>query len=174
VTKNKLNEMLKEDNPVRDQSWVVQIDHFELNCTSRTMKRACKRRRFKAERYKMIKIKLISNKNKQLRKEYDLRHQNETIESFWQYIHFTDETHFDSDETYSKRVLREEETRYEICNMQIMFNLKDVKLHFAASIFWHHKSPLQFYNDEHDSSSVITKKSFKSRRSRHQTEETYQ
>jgi hypothetical protein len=156
--------MLKEDNLVRDQSWVIQIHHFELNCTSRTMQRACKRHRSKAERYKMTKIKLISSENKKLRKEYDLRHQTKTIESFWQYIHFTDKAHFDSNETYSKRVLHEEVTQYEASNMQIMSDLKDVKLYFVASIFWHHKSPLQFYSDEHDSSFVIIKKSLKSRR----------
>jgi hypothetical protein len=109
-----------------------------------------------------------------LRKDYDLRHRTETIESFWQYIHFTDKTHFDSNESYSKRVLREEKTRYEALNMQIMSDLKDVKLHFAVSIFWHHKSSLQLYNDEHDLSFVITKKSLKSFRSRYQSEETYQ
>jgi hypothetical protein len=82
VTEDKLNEILKEDNPVRDQSWAVQIDHFEINCTSRTLQRAWKRRRPKDERYKMTKIKLISSKNRQLRKDYDLRHRTETIESF--------------------------------------------------------------------------------------------
>jgi hypothetical protein len=90
------------------------------------------------------------------------------------YIHYIDEAHIDSDKTYSKRVLREEETRYEACNMQIMLDLKSVKLHFVVSIFWHYKSPLQFYNDEHDLSLVIIKKSFKSRRSRYLTEETHQ
>lgn len=154
MTNDKLNEMLKEDNPVRDQPWVIQIDHFGLNCTSRTMKRACKRHRFKTGRYKMTKIQFISSKNKKLRKEYGLRHQAKTIESFWQYIHFTDETHFDSDETYSKRMLREEGTRYEASNMQIMSDLKNVKFYFVVSISWHHKSPLQFYNNEHNSSLI--------------------
>ena len=169
-----MNEMLKEDNPVRDQPWSVQIDHFGLNCTSRTLERACKRRRPKAGRYKMAKIKLISFKNKQLRKEYGRRHQAETIDSFWQYIHFTDEAHFDPDESYSKRVLREG-TRYEASKIQTMPDLKGVELHIAASISWHHQSPLQFYHDKHDDPlSVIIKKPPKPRRSKYQTEETYQ
>jgi hypothetical protein len=174
MTQNKLNELLKKNNLVRDQAWSVQIDHFELNCMSRTMKRACSRRTFKADRYRMIKIKLISHKNKQLRQKYDRRHLNETMNSYCQYVHFSNETHFDSDETYSKRVLREQNTRYESQNMQIMLNMKKVKLHFEISIFWHHKSSLQFYNDEHDSSFVVIKKSLKSRRSRNQTKKTYQ
>jgi hypothetical protein len=58
--------------------------------------------------------------------------------------------------------------------MQVMSDMKGVKLHFAVSISWHHKSSLQFYNDEHDPPPVVIKKSLKSRRSRYQTEETYQ
>jgi hypothetical protein len=89
--------------------------------------------------------------------EYDRRHQAVTVHSFWQYIHFTDEAHFDPGESYSKRVLREEGTRYEPQNMQPMPDMKGVKLHFAASISWHHKSPLLFYNDEHDPPPVSPK-----------------
>ncbi len=133
------------------------------------MKRACRRRTLKAERYRMIKIKKISLKNQKLRVEYDHRHKDETIDSFWQYVHFTNEARLNSNETYSKRILREEGTRYETRNMQFMLNMKEVKLHFAASIFWHHKSPLLFYNDEHDSSFVIIKKSLKSRKSKYET-----
>ncbi len=99
MTNDQLNEMLNvEKNSVRDQSWEIQIDHFQLNCTSRTLKRACKRRTLKADRYRMIKIKDISLKNRKLRVKYDHRHKDETIESFWQYVHFTDEAHLDLEE----------------------------------------------------------------------------
>ncbi len=83
VTEQKLNEMLDDQkNPVRDQSWHVQIDHFQLNCTKRTLQRACKRRTFKADRYRMLKVKNISSKNRKLRVKYDHRHKDETIEFF--------------------------------------------------------------------------------------------
>jgi hypothetical protein len=52
--------------------------------------------------------------------------------------------------------------------------MKRVKLHFEASISWHHKSPLLFYHDEHDPPPVVTKKPPKPCRSRYQTKETYQ
>ena len=75
VTEEQLNEMLNhEKNPVRDQPWPVQIDHFRLQCTTRTMQNACKRRTPKTGRYKMTKVKTISHKNKRLRVEYGLRH----------------------------------------------------------------------------------------------------
>ncbi len=175
VTSDQLNEMLNvKKNLVRDQTWEIQINHFQLNCTSRTIKKVCKRRFKKASRYRMIKVKKLNEKNKKLRVEYDHRHVIETMNFFWQYVHFIDEAHFDLDEIFSKRVLREESTRFESENMQIMSDMKEVKLHFAISIFWHHKNSLQFYNDEHDSSLVVIKKLLKSRRSRYQTKKTYQ
>jgi hypothetical protein len=159
MTNDQLTEMLNDEkNLVRDQSWEIQINHFQLNCTSRIMKRACSRRQLKVDQYRMIIIKLISLKNRQLRVEYDHRHVIETMNSFWQYVHFTNETHLNSNEIFAKRVLREQSTRYEAANMQVMSQIKEVKLHFEASISWHHKSSLIFYNDEHDSSLVIIKK----------------
>jgi transposase len=134
VSQDKLNEMLSEENPTRDMPWDVQIDHFQLDCTSRTMQRTCNRRRPKADRYRMAIVKPISLKNKQLRVKYDCRHVIETMNSFWQYVYFTNETHFDPNEVFSKRVLREESTRYEAANMQVMSQMKKMKLHFEASI----------------------------------------
>ena len=49
-------------NPVRDQSWLVQIDHLQWNCTKRTMQRVCKRRTPKTDRYQMVKIQVLRAK----------------------------------------------------------------------------------------------------------------
>ena len=117
----------------------------------------------------MAKVKNISNKNMRLRVEYGRRHEDETIDSFWQFVHFTDEAHLDPNEYYSKRVLREEGTRYESENLQAMPDMKGVKFHFAASISWHHKGELQFYNDEHNPPFVVTKKPPKPRKSKYKT-----
>ncbi len=173
VTKQKLNEMLDDQkNSVRDQSWHVQIHHFQLNCTKRTLQRVCKRRTLKADRYRMLKVKDISSKNRKLRVKYDHRHKDETIESFWQYVHWTNEAHVDSRELYSKRILREEDRRYESQNMQSMLEVKKIKLHFAAFVFWHHKSLLIFYNNKHDTLSIIKKPS-KSRKSKYETKKQH-
>jgi hypothetical protein len=88
-------------------------------------------------------------------------------------VHFTNETHVDLEELYSKRILREQDTRYESENMQSMLDMKEVKLHFAAFVFSHHKSFLIFYNDEHDTSSMIIKKFFKSRKSKYETKKQH-
>jgi hypothetical protein len=57
--------------------------------------------------------------------------------------------------------------------MQSMPDMKEVKLHFAASVSWHHKSPLIFYNDEHDTPPMIIKKPPKSRKSKYETKEQH-
>lgn len=88
-------------------------------------------------------------------------------------MHFTDGAHFDPDQTFQERILREEDTRYEPENMQSLPDMKGVKLHIAASISWHHKGSSQFYNDEHDKPDIEVKKPSKPRRSKYQTEEIY-
>ena len=57
--------------------------------------------------------------------------------------------------------------------MQPMPDMKGVKLHVAASVSWHHKGELQFYNDEHDKPAVEIKKAPKPRKSKYQTDEIY-
>lgn len=70
---------------------------------------------------------------------------------------------------FQQRVLREEGTRYESENLQPIPDMKGVKLHVAASISWHHKGALQFYNDEHDKPDIQVKKPPKPRKSKYET-----
>lgn len=57
--------------------------------------------------------------------------------------------------------------------MPSMSDIKGVKSHVTASVSWHHKGVLQFYNDEPDKPTVEIKKVFKSRKSKRQTDEVY-
>jgi hypothetical protein len=130
-----MNEMLdSQKNLVRDQSWSVQIEHFHLNIVSRTMQATFNQRTSRVSRFKKAKVRKISNKNKELRMQYAKEHETHTVHNFWQYVHFSDEAHFDSNQTFSDRVLREEETRYEPENMQTMLDMKSVKLHVVVFI----------------------------------------
>ena len=54
--------------------------------------------------------------------------------------------------------------------MQKMPDMKGVKLHVAASISWHHKGPLTFYNDEHDAPEIQVHKPRKQRKPKYETE----
>lgn len=169
-----MNEMLDpQANPVRDQPYTVQLKHFHVNAHKRTLQRAIAVRKPRAERYKKTKVRSISQKNERLRMIYGKSHEDHTIENFWLYVHFTNEAHFDPDQTFQERVFREENTRYESVNMQTMPEMKGVKLHIAASISWHHKGDLQFYNDEHDMPDIQIKKSRKSRRRKTDTDDAY-
>ena len=157
-------------NSVRDQPYTVQLEHFHIDATQRTLQRGFSARKPRAARFKKAKVKTLSQKNERIRVLYGKEHENHTIENFWQYVHFTDEAHFDPDQTYQERVLREEGTRYESENMQKMPDMKGVKLHLAASISWHHKGPLTFYNDEHDAPEIQVHKPRKPHKSKYETE----
>ena len=130
-----MNQMLDpHQNPVRDQSWSVQIEHFNLSMSSRILRAAFNQRVSRASRFKQIKIRSINFKNKKLRVQYGLKHQHHIVKKFFQYVHFSDEAHFDFDQIYNQFVLREEGIKYELKNMQSMPEMKGVKLHVAAFI----------------------------------------
>jgi hypothetical protein len=57
--------------------------------------------------------------------------------------------------------------------LQKMPEMKKVKLHVIASISWHHKKALQFYNDEHDMPDIQITKSRKSRRQKNDTKDQH-
>lgn len=70
-------------------------------------------------------------------------------------------------------ILREEGTRLQSENMQEMKETVGVRYHIAASVSWHHKSPLQFYNDENDPPEIKIPKPKKPRKSKYETDEQY-
>ena len=140
MSSDMMDQMLDlHQNPVRDQSWPVQIEHFNLDVSSRTLRAAFNQRRPRASRFKKVKIRTISEKNKKFRVQYGLDHQHHIVENFFQYVHFSDEAHFDLDQIYNQFILRKKDIKYESENMQSMPDMKDVKLHVAAFISWHHK-----------------------------------
>ena len=103
-----------------------------------------------ARRFKRAKVIFLPEKKKQARVEFAKQHENESVQDFWQFVHFTDEVHFDATEIPTDFVLREEGTRNQPENMQQMPSKEGISLHIAASISWWHKGKLQFYNDEKD------------------------
>ncbi len=169
-----MNQMLDSHaNFVRDQSYLIQIKHFHVSVSKRTLQRAFAARKSRVERYKMTRIKPLSQKNQQLRIAYEKEHKDHTVENFWQYIHFTNEAHFDPIQMFEQRILRETDTKYESKNLQTMSSMKEVKLHIAVFVSWHHKDALQFYNDEHNMPDIQIKKSRKSRKRKHDTKNEY-
>lgn len=110
-----LNQLLSRTNPVRDHHYECQIDHFNLNVSSRTLRRALTSRR-NARMYKTIIVRRISDKNKRLRVEYE-EHKIKSLK-FSYFIHWTDEAHIDLSKVSSQYILREKDTRYEFANVK--------------------------------------------------------
>ena len=106
---DQLDQMLNPNqNSVRRQPWPAQIEHFDLHVSRRTLQRAMHERSPRAGRFKMAKVRTISKKNKDLRVQYGREHQNHSVTSYFQYVHWSDEAHFDPDQTYGEWILREE------------------------------------------------------------------
>ena len=102
-----MNQMLNsQQNLVRRQPWLAQIEHFDLSVSQRTLQRAMHERFSRVDRYKMTRIRSISNRNKKLRVRYARKHQNHTVKNFFQYVHWSDKAHFDFDQTYDDFILR--------------------------------------------------------------------
>jgi thiol:disulfide interchange protein len=125
-------------------------------------------------RFKKARVRTLSQKNKKLRIQYEKDHEYHTAIDYWQYVHFTNKTYFDLNQTFEERVLREENTRYQFENLQKMLEMKKkVKVHVAVFISWHHKKALQCYNDEHNMPEIQIKKSRKSRKKKYDTKDEH-
>jgi hypothetical protein len=90
---------------------------------------------------------VVSKLNKTRRNTYGHDYKHETVESLWQWIHWTDETHIDRAMTIATGIFRE------LGNKEGLYYEEPVPLHLvlhmAASVSYHHKSDLIFYNDGH-------------------------
>lgn len=69
--------------------------------------------------------------------------------------------------------MRQKGTRYESQNIKESSDLKGVIFHIAASVSWHHKGPLQFYNDENDFPDFKISKPRKPRKRKYESEEEH-
>jgi hypothetical protein len=79
-----MNEMLdSQKNSMRDYSWSVQVEHFNLNIASRTLRASFNQRHSRVSRFKKTRITSLNNKNKQLRVEYVKKHKTHIIDNFW-------------------------------------------------------------------------------------------
>ena len=143
-------------NRYRDQAYEVQIDKHNLKTSTHTLQRSLKQHTG-ARRFKKRKVKLLSDQNKMARVEFAKKHENKTVQDFWQFVHFTDEAHYDSGAQEREYILRRSETVTNLENIQEMtFKNKLSVIHFVFRIFYYDRSPLIFYNDEKEVVSNIT------------------
>lgn len=149
VTDAQLRRLLDDKtNPVRDEPLSVQIAHHNLNISERQLQNRL--RAFHAQMYKAVYVRdELSQRVKDLRQAYGQKHKNQTIDSYWKSIVFTDEFHLDPSQQRAPQILRREGTRNELQNIATRPPKTGIILHCAGWVNWYAKcEKLEFYNDE--------------------------
>ncbi|KAA8574851.1 hypothetical protein EYC84_004095 [Monilinia fructicola] len=117
-------------NDVRDQSYEVMIDYYELGIKKCSLQKNLKKYIKKGWRYKAAySEKNISAPNRRKRVDFGEEHENDTIDEFWSYIIHTDEAHMDPASQRVGEILREQGTRYEPENIVEYPALDGNKIH---------------------------------------------
>lgn len=154
-----------------DYNWHAQ----QAGVSGRTLRRRIDERRPRIIRSFRRNTEYISKPNKTKRKAYGQAHKHETVDSLWQWIHWTDETHIDRAMSIATGIFRE------LGNYEGLVYEEPVPLHLvvhvAASVSYWHKSELIFYNDgqwTHQHLLKVWKKDKPRRNRRTKPEEQYQ
>ena len=152
VPKETYKFLVSNENSVRDQLYDYQIEYHELGVSARTLQRGLKRHTRGAQRFKRaFTRKTLREVNRKKRYKFGKQFEDETVDTFWQFLFFTDEAHIDPSSQGVGHILREEGTRYDTENIQQIPALEGVKLHIAGYVNWHYKCEnLEFYNDEEE------------------------
>jgi hypothetical protein len=116
-------------NPVRDQLYEAQIEYHSLPVKKRQLQRKLKEHTNGGQRYKCAFVKkVVSDKNRKERAEYGEEHIDKSVEDFWSYIFFTDETHIDPTSQAVGDILRERGKRYNTENIEERKEKKGIKV----------------------------------------------
>jgi hypothetical protein len=121
----------------------------KYDVSKRTIQRNMTNRR-NARQYRKIQVKPISLANKRKRVDYGEAYRGRSIKDYWQFVYFTDEAHFRSEELANKSEYeyRQSGTEQRLANLQETTSSSlNVTLHVAAGISWHGKGMFEFYND---------------------------
>jgi hypothetical protein len=151
------------------------VDKENLPITGYTLRRNLSKR-VNARRYRKARTSTISDDNKSRRQRYGKAHEDKRITLFWQYVYFTDECHFNSQDlaTRQEYELRRPGGQQRLRNLQETRKATlNVTLHVSAGISYNHKGPLLFYNDPKDPTAPRPYRPGRPRRSSVQTEEEY-
>lgn len=140
--------VLDEDNPIHLHSYKQQVEDLSLNCQPQTLQQNLAKR-MDSRRYKQAYSSFISDENKRKRVQYGTEHQDKTIRSWWRFVYFTDEVHFNSKElsSHPHYELRQQGGSTSRRINEAPAPSLDVTVHFAAGISYDYKGPLIFYHD---------------------------
>ena len=166
-----LKQLTNQQDPIHEEPYEIQAKTLDGQPSARTLQAHASRagaRRFK-KRYTTE----VSRQNKLIRVEYGKKHEKDTLTGFWQFIGFTDESHFQSVKLQNKA---EYELRFpgqEGLLKETKITGLNVTVHCAALVTYNFKGKLMFYKDPKEPS----EKSYKPRKPRktmYQTDEQHQ
>ena len=150
ISKRNIKQALRAPLDVRTEPLEAQIAYHDFDISVSQFKRKLleyskKARMYKAAYYK----KTLSAATRRARVEYGERHQDKTVESFWQWVIFTDEFHYNPSAQGDPWELREEGTRYKPENVVGRPPKESgIILHGAGWVNWHAKcEKLIFWRD---------------------------
>jgi hypothetical protein len=166
-----LKRLTNQQDPIHEEPYEIQAKTLDGQPSARTLQAHASRagaRRFK-KRYTTE----VSRQNKLIRVEYGKKHENDTLTGFWQFVGFTDESHFQS-------VKLQNEAEYELRFPGQERLLKETKMtglnvtvHCAALVTYNFKGKLMFYKDPKEPSEK-TYKPRKPRKTMYQTDKQHQ
>lgn len=170
ISDAQLDLLLHAHKKIRSLPLLEQIVFHNLYTKKRNLQYQLWTRR-RARRRKKRWVRAVSKINQGKRVIYCTAYQDKTVEDFWQFIHFSDEAHLDPYQSSAEYILRPDGEALLPENMQMEhFDNLSQRLHIAATVSWHHKGALQFYNDENNN--LLRPR--KPRKSRYQSAAVYQ
>jgi transposase len=175
VSKDQCKWLCNISNPDRFEPLDVQIENNNISIKPRALRTQIAKNTNGGKFYTQAYTKKeISAPNARKREEYGEKHEDKTVDNFWQWVIFTDEAHIDPSLVKTGKVLREEGPRLHPLNIQQKPKRVGNKLHIAGWANWHTKCKfLEFYHDEEDQV-IQPKHARKPRKRKAESQETYE
>ena len=150
VSASDLQRLTNQEDPIHEEPYEIQAKTLDGQPSGRTLQAHASQagaRRFK-KRYTTE----VSRQNKSIRVKYGEKHENDTLTQFWQFVGFTDESHFLSVKLQNKA---EHELRFpgqERLLKETKMTGLNVTVHCAALVTYNFKGKLMFYKDPQEPS----------------------
>jgi hypothetical protein len=94
VSASDLQRLTNQEDPIHKEPYEIQAKTLDGKPSARTLQAHASRAG--AKRFKKRYTTKVSQQNKLIRVEYGEKHENDTLTGFWQFVGFTNESHFQS------------------------------------------------------------------------------
>jgi transposase len=176
VPEAELEQIFNPDHPLYTAS-IKTISKEAINLGPRQLHK--RYHALNARRFKRATSSKISKKNKADRIQYGKsngRSTGKTITSFWQFVYFTDEVHFNSKDLANKQGYELRRFGYpedRLPPQEIDQSELNVTLHVAGGISYNHKGILEFYNNPDNPGIPKPRRPYKPRQQKEESDKSY-